>query len=240
MKHITPCTVLLPVYLALAAPCMAQPITGKIEMTELVDPEWQSMTKVAGAQWDAPGVDGSLFYTDDWVDGYVVLSGNRLIKSVPLRFNVYTNELYFKKGDNVLVLDPATAPVEEFGFTQGEQEQAVKRVFRCGYPATGDYTTKTFYEALVNDKLSLLVHLEKKISDRLNAMKGPEKIVIDSESWFVYTSGSKELTAIKKNRKALEEALPAYAAKIESVTASLHLKLKTDNDWVTLFSMLNK
>ena len=66
-----------------------------------------------------------------------------------------------------------------------------------------------------------------------------EKAVLDGENFYVYDSAATTITAIKKNRNSLIEALPKYAAQIKVITAAMDGRLKKDEDWVNLFTALN-
>jgi hypothetical protein len=219
---------------------MGQKDVGKVEMTQLVSPEWKTMTQLAGADWEStPGVSGNMFLTESWSTGYVLLKDRRMADGVPLRFNVLTNEIYFRQHDTILVLDK-NAPVLEFGFGPKLASLLTDTVFRRGYPELGRNNGMTFYRVLADGKLVLLQQHLKSISDRLNGMTGPEKVIIDSEAWFIYNSGDKSIRAVRNTRHSLEEALPQYAQHIRDLLDHQGYKLKTERDWALLFQKLNE
>jgi hypothetical protein len=214
-------------------------LPGPVQMTQLADPVWKSKTLDAGSSWGRlDGVNGTMFYTDDWVNGYILLEDNRIVKDIPLDFNVYTNEIYFQHDSQVSVIDPAIA-VQEFGFTEQKDKAGKIKVFRCGYPPIGKNTISSYYEVLVKNKLSLLIHRNKKITEKNNGLSGPEKIFTDSETWYVFDMGEQKITEIKKNKNALVKALPKYEKNIESIIEKNGLDLKKNEDWIVLFNALN-
>ena len=214
-------------------------LPGPVQMTQLADPVWKSKTLDAGTAWGRiDGIKGTMFFCEDWANGYILLEDNRIARDVSLNFNVYTNEIYFEYDSQVSVIDPSVA-VQEFAFTEQKDKTGKTSLFRCGYPPVGKNTKSTFYEVLVKNKLSLLIHCNKKIAEKNNGLSGPEKIFTDSETWYVYNEGEQKMTEIKKNKNALLKALPKYEKNILSIIEKKGLDLKNNQDWIVLFTALN-
>jgi hypothetical protein len=200
---------------------------------------WQVKTIEAGALWgNYTGVKGNAFYNKEWDNGYILLRDNRIARNVTMAFNIYTNEIYFQHDGKVFVLEPS-APVAEFGIN-GTKEDSIKiTLFRSGYPAIDNNTDKTFYEVLVNNRISLLKLYSKKIMEKINTLGVPERVFIDSELWYAYDSSQNKIIPIKKNKNAILEALPQYANKIQSIIQASSLKLKSESELIILFNKLN-
>lgn len=214
--------------------------TGASQMSVLIDPNWKSNTAMAGLAWEThAGVTGSMFFNEDWAKGWVLLMDNRIARDVLLRYNVYTNQIYFKIDSEVRVIDPAI-PVKEFGLEKSKEESGKFTVFRSGYPGSSRNAFNTFYELIAGGRISLLKHDTRRIVERNNLSTGPEKIFTDTETWFVYDSTGQKMTEIRRTKNALVDALPGYAQKIQAAIGEKGLRLKTDQDWVILFNELNK
>ena len=242
------------IFLAFFFNSIGQPVSpipggaGKIVFTAaggtatnfLVDPEWRVTTLQAGAVWGQYGsIQGSAFYKEEWHKGYIILKGNRLIKDISLSYNIYENQIYYLQDSQALVLD-ASIPVEEFGLYDHKEDTNHLTIFRCGYPSTGRNNEKTFYQVIANDRIQLLKHYGKSIIESVNLASAPDKSFFDSETWFVYNASENKLTAIKKNKSSLEDALPQYTNLIQSIIQQNNFKLKTENEWASLFDELNK
>jgi hypothetical protein len=213
------------------------PTIATTALTEINGREWDYSVSETGASWEKEdNVVGTLFFTEDYNSGYILLDGNRLAKNVSIRFNVYTSQVYFKKDNQVKVLG-ATVPIAEFGYWDSSQGKA--SVFRRGYPDIANFTGKTFYEVVEYGKLTLLEQHDKRIVEKRDIHGVPEKIVTDAETWFVYDTPGNKMVEIKHNKNSLLESLPSYSNAIQSIIQDKKLKLKSDEDWSTLFKELN-
>lgn len=181
---------------------------------DLVDPNWEAQTVIEGASWkNFEGIKGDAFYNDDWKKGYILLQNNYYCyKEISLRFNLYTNEIYFMLDSTVLVVSP-NVPVAEFGIGDKSDSNKVT-IFRCGYPVINNNTAKTFYNVAVNNKIALLRHYDKRIMEATSSTGTFERKFIDSESWYLYDSSKNKIVQIKRNKSALLAALPEYTDKI--------------------------
>jgi hypothetical protein len=207
------------------------------QYTDISNTAWNSRIAETGASFESrDNVTGTLFFTEEYNKGYILLDGNRLAKNVPLRFNVYTSQVFFKKDSQVLVLD-AAVPIVEFGYWDSGQGKAI--VFRRGYPDIANFTGKTFYEVVQYGKLSLLEQHGKRIVEKRDIHGVPQKVITDAEAWFVYDVPGNKMIGIKHNKNSLLEALPEYSNAIQSILQDKKLKLRSDEDWLTLFKELN-
>ncbi len=205
-----------------------------IQVNELVSPDWQARTIEAGALWGTyNGIKGTAFYNEGWSKGYILLSNNEIARDVSIRFNIYTNEIYFLSGSHVLVLDESIPPIE-FEI----QETNKTTVFRCGYPAISNNTGKTFYKILADGKIALLKLYNKRIMEAINSVGAFERKFTDSESWYIYNTFTNKMIQIKKNKNSILEALPEYTNKIESIKQEKGLKLKNEEEWIILINEL--
>jgi hypothetical protein len=213
---------------------------GFTRLTNMVDPGWRTETMQAGADWSTfNGIKGNPFYNDTWQKGYIILQGNKVAKDVMLNFNIYNNNVYYFYDSQSYVLDES-AQVKEFGCRDKEDSNKIT-VFRCGYPSIENNNEKTFYEIVIDDKISLFKHYSKAVVQHIDKLMGTiNKELFDEAAWYVYDKSDEKIIAMKKNKNAVEEALPAYKEKIKAIIDQKKLNLKVDSDWVVLFQELNK
>lgn len=211
---------------------------GNVMNGVMVDPSWKIRVGMSGDAWKGnEAIKGTIFYNDEMNKGYIKLEGDKTPRSVSLRYNIYSHEINFMQDKTELVLD-ASIPVHEFGYAVTSDDVQKNIVFRSGYPAVRTNTTKTFYEVIVDKDIALLKYETKKILEKKDERGAAEKVVLDSESWFIYDAASNSIAEIKKNKNALAEALPQYAGRIKEITESKGLKLKSDADWSILLDAL--
>lgn len=214
--------------------------TGGIPYSDyMVNPDWKSLAIQSGVLWGTyGGIKGNAFYADAWNKGYVLLGNNSISDSISLNFNIYTNEIYFLRDSQVLVLN-VSEPLEGFGIYSEDGDSSLTAKFRCGYPSVENNTSKTFYRVLVQNKISLLKQYNRSIMERTDPTGVPEKIFTGSETYFVYNAAENKIIAINKNKNSIVTALPAYTQKIESVILEKKLKLKKEEELITLISEIN-
>ncbi|SMO32398.1 hypothetical protein SAMN06265219_10145 [Gracilimonas mengyeensis] len=51
-------------------------------------------------------VKGSQYFSDDWVDGKVILDNKSITKKLKLNYNIYEQKVVFKEGDELRAYDP--------------------------------------------------------------------------------------------------------------------------------------
>ena len=210
------------------------PLSGTI-----IDPSWKSSVGLAGDAWKGNEIiKGTIFYSDELSEGYILLEGEKLPRKALLRYNVYSHEINYLQDNQELVLNPLL-PVHEFGFLYTTDDGKKKVLFRSGYPIVDNYNNKTFYEVVAGRKIALLKYISKKILEKRGNTGAFEKSVIDKESWYVYDSSTNTMAAIKKNKTSLAAALPRYAEQIKTIVSAKDLRLKDDEEWIILFDALN-
>ena len=200
-----------------------------------LDKEWKLTVVSTGGSFEAGNTfSGSPFFNDEWEKGYVRLTDNRIAPDLSLKFNAYTGQIYLQRDNQALVIDK-TIPVAEFGLT----EDGKVRVFRKGFPPVGDYSINTYYEVMAEGKLTLLRLHAKRIVEKRDLNHVPVQEMTNAEFWYVSDAGKGRIAEVKHNKNALLEALPAQADAIKAIILEKKLKMKSDEDWVTLFNELN-
>lgn len=179
-------------------------------------------------------IEGSPFLFNDWNLGIVKFRNRRFVKGIDLRFNIYNNQLYFKKDEQQLEF---ALPVEEFMIRGLKDNDSVDVYYRCGFPETEKTTFQTFMEVLADGNLVLLKYRYKVIGSFKPYNQAERRKFEDREQLFVYVD--KQMLKIKKDKESIIEALPQHKAAILSIIEEKKLKLKNEADLEKLFVELN-
>jgi hypothetical protein len=180
----------------------------------------------------AADVEGTAYIVDAWQPGTVLLKNGTLIKDVQLKFDLYLNKLYFQRDG--LVFEFADT-VRDF-YLQYSDQKTAGLVYRSNYPETGKNNTLTFYELLVDGKISLLKHRYKLLMETKDIDMRVRKKYEDKQQYYAALPGNR-IVKIKRDRKALMEAMPEYAEKISRISGKQNLK--SEESLIELFEQLN-
>ncbi|MBS1668729.1 MAG: hypothetical protein JST58_15235 [Bacteroidetes bacterium] len=217
----------------------APPPLGSVKT--MVDQDWKARVVEQDGIWgNYGGITGNAFFNEDWENGYIKLSNNRLIANIPLNFNIYTNEIYYFLDSLVRVIEPSV-PVEEFGIPIQNTDTMTKAIFRRGFPSIDKNTDKTFYQVLVDGQICLLKLKKKNIMEQ-NNLPGvpPQKVFVDADFFFAFSKSENRVVSIKKSKSSIISGLPQYANLIQSTIDIEGLKPNKDADLVNLFLAINK
>ncbi len=179
-------------------------------------------------------IEGSPFLFNEWNPGIVKFRNGRFAKGINLRFNVYNNQLYFKKEEQQLEFE---LPVEEFMIRGLKDADSVDVYYRSGFPDTEKTTSQTFLEVLSDGKLVLLKYRYKAIGSIKPYNQAERRKFEDREQLFIYVD--KRMVKFKKDKESIIEALPQHKAAILSIVEEKKLRLKNEADVVILFTELN-
>ena len=207
----------------------------------MVDPAWVSRVKESGdalSSGDGYLIKGTIFFHDDMHKGFITLQDGRSAKDVMIRYNLYNHEINYIEDKIEMILD-ASAPVHEFGYNYTVDDDTKAVLFRAGFPALGKNNSKTFYQVIVDKDIALLKFTSKKILEERTTLGALQKVIIDTDSWYIYSTTDKTIAEIKRNKSSLMEALPQYAARINTIVDTKKLRLKSDGDWYVLLSELS-
>lgn len=177
-------------------------------------------------------VEGTAYLFEDWKQGNVTFFNNSVLSGVQLKFAVYGNQLFFKKGEDMLEF---TMPVKEFTISSNNKTL----LYRSLYPSLGENTTSTFYNVIADGKYQLLKLTTREIRDHKSYNEPVTKKFQDKEAWLVF-SPTGVLQYAKPDKASLQTALPEKSADIERIIREKKLKLKNEADLITLFAELNK
>jgi hypothetical protein len=154
-------------------------------------------------------IEGSPMLNNEWAEGEVKFANGILLKAVWLQFNLYENEIYFKK--NALMYRFADSVKQFSFFYQGEDELQHNALFRSGYPVNDKCGITSFYQVVEDgSKMQLLRYVYKELIDK-NEYTAPGKKSFNAVSYiYIYNVSMKELTQVKADKTSLKNAIPGY------------------------------
>lgn len=154
-------------------------------------------------------IQGSPYLNDDFIDGVVYTSSKFQFNNIPLRYNIYNNELEFKTPENKIhaIANPENVERVEFGD------------FEMVYLDFNDFgkREKGFLRSLVEGDASLYAKSEIILREptEAGAFKQPEpaKFISKSDSYFIRVGNE---TAKKiRSKKEIIELLANHQEEIE-------------------------
>jgi len=182
-------------------------------------------------------VEGSPMLSDTWYEGMVIFEKGQSINKIELQFNLYENELYFKKDDQVYTFADA---VREFSIPFNDEGEIRILKFRNGYSPQHKRDLKSFYQVLADGKKLQLLKYVSMIVREIWEYSAPVKKHYElKEELFIQDNLSGELIAIKKDRQSLIKALPAYSSSINKLAKENDLDLNSEQGMTRLIQLLN-
>lgn len=183
-------------------------------------------------------VDGSPFLSDDWNKGTVVFKKGKRADSLPLKFDIINNKVYFQQDSLALEF---LEEVSFFRFNYHEGTVLKTASFKNGYPEEGALNSATFYQVFAEgSSFHLLKHLKRMINEEY-VYNGPAKRkYVVQDIWYVYDVKKSQLIQVKPNKAFLQKKLKAESARIDELCNNNKWDLKTTDEMVALFTELNK
>lgn len=181
-------------------------------------------------------VDGSPYFDNQYHSARIKTKSGFDTTGVAIKFNVYGNEIIFLNKGVELALDS----VELVSYADFENGQITEFIFQSGFPAFEGQNSNTIYRVLAaGPKVQLLKHYTKRLEDVKSMGEYNKKEFVLKEQLYIYspTTGIKK---VKADKKALQEAFPEFAEKMELVVTEKKLKLKKESDLALLIEELNK
>jgi len=182
------------------------------------------------------GVEGSPMFSTDWNLANINFKNGKITKDIPVRFNLYDNQLYFKKNDTILLF---VEPVASFQFAYTDNGAKRLAYFSNGYPAVQKNTEETYYQVLVNGPMQLLKYSYKTLVERAAYGQTSRSEYQLWQDLYAYNASTKTIVKIK-DRSSLTNAFPASAKAINDFATQKNSKLKSESDLTDLFNTLNQ
>ncbi|WP_461789110.1 hypothetical protein [Pedobacter sp.] len=175
-------------------------------------------------------VEGTPFLFKDWMNGSVIFASNRVVKSIPLKFNLESGEIYFKSpqsGNEMLFSDAVRS------FTVNG------RTFQAGFEPVDGNSKVTFYEVLgsADNKVKLLKKVNKTIME-VTEYNAPNKKVFKENFGYYLVNDSKMPMKVKKDNSILSQ-FNEKEAQVKEFISKNKLNVKKDEDLAKILDYYN-
>ena len=167
-------------------------------------------------------IQGTPYLDDQFAPAKIIASEGTIYADIPLRYNAYSDDLEFKKGNDVYTIDPKTIIRRaEFGGL----------VFSC---RSYDYEGKTqngFFEVLVDGAGALLVKYTIRFLEqdevKAFAVQKPARFEEVQKQYFISIEGG--AAKLLGNKKSLIEMFGEKKAEMETFISKNKLAVKGDD-----------
>ncbi|MCX6319612.1 MAG: hypothetical protein NTW29_20205 [Bacteroidetes bacterium] len=182
-------------------------------------------------------VGGSIFLNADYKPAQVLISPDKIVMDVPVKFNVFNNAVMIQKDGMEMRLEQ----FYEVDYDETAPDGSTRHVrFKQGYPDADNHTNTSVYQVLSEGpKVHLLKYMTQKVEDAATLGDYSRRELVTTEQLYLYVPGD-ALKKIKSVKKDLAEILPAMAAKIDEIVSANNLKLKNESEISLLVESLNK
>ena len=170
-------------------------------------------------------VIGSPFFNNAFVNGNVVLNNGVKFQSVPLKYNSYNDELFFKNPKDESLLS-FVVPVKSF--------ELLGQIYLNGFPAIDNFTENSFYELIANSSVKLLMKNYKTILENKPYNSASiEKKFEDNKIYYVFKAG--KMKRFKPSKKDFMEIFPDKSSEIDVFLKKEKVDFKNNADLVKVF-----
>ena len=177
---------------------------------------------------------GTPFFKEEWMKATLVLDGGKAYSNVPTRLNLMDNEVNYRDAAGQEMI--ATSPIKFIIFT--DSITGAKYEFILGDQlANVDKTlTKTWFQVLVNDKVSLCLQMKKSIHETISyGSATTEQDIPTIDFYYVQING----TFIRFRWDDWQQIFGSKKDQMSQFIRTNHLKGKTSDDYVKLVRYYN-
>ncbi len=175
------------------------------------------------------------FIDQEWTNGLVRFKSGRPELHVPLLFDVHNDMLYFLQ-DSVIM--EFVDSVSEVHFYTRFNKDTVHLLYKRFYPPIQANTSATFYQVLLDAKISLLKCSSKSILLFKDPGIPEEKRKDQGFVYFAHLPGNR-IVPVAPDAGLLAERLPEYAEQLSSIIKNEKIKPKDEARLIQLFIHLN-
>ncbi|MBS1659829.1 MAG: hypothetical protein JST68_02125 [Bacteroidetes bacterium] len=178
--------------------------------------------------------EGSPYFIDDWSKGAIVLPGGKTFNHLDIKLNLLDNEVHYMGADGKEMV--ASVPISEVLF--GDSTTPTHYTFINGSTLADQTLSNIWLEVLVNDKVSLMHQLRKKILTGSNYGSATEEQTIQTADFYYLQMNG------KLQRVGSFSDLPGmFGWKKEMVAQFIktnHLRGKSPTDYAQVVEYYNK
>lgn len=166
-------------------------------------------------------IEGSPYLKDEWARGTVKAKHNgKTYELAKMRYDTYKDELEYEENQKSYRF---SSEITEFSTTDG--------VFRNNFPAYESLSGRSFYQVLSDGKVKLLKRTVTKIqTEKLYSSATVTKRFAKEEFLYLFKDGA--IIRLKKDKKALLEALSDKQADLEAFIKEQKIKFSKEEDFL--------
>jgi hypothetical protein len=222
-------------FVSVAFICDAQPMGGLGTISNSAAIYVNTLTGKRVTDLEKNDIEGSPFLSTDFRSATIVTQNGFIARDVPVRFNIYNNEMIFKSKGKELALDS----VKSIVYYDNDLDSTTIKLFASGYPKTGSNNTGTIYRLLAGGaKVHFLKYLYQKLEPKKTMGFFNLKEYVNYHDYYLYTAGS-GLVKVRLNHTSVAKALPGMEATIEKIVSEKKLNLRKEQDVILLVGLLD-
>ncbi|MFC0518835.1 hypothetical protein ACFFGT_31770 [Mucilaginibacter angelicae] len=180
-------------------------------------------------------IQGNPFLNESWLMGTVTFV-NGQAANVNLKYNIYTDELLFRK-QNDSTVQAFVDPVKSFSipYLLIEGSDLVNNLFRSQFPVIDGHTMNTFYQVIGEGKITLLRYYKKKLlsSKEFNSATTTQTFMAEN-AYYLFSNN--QMTRFKPSQKTILAAMSDKADKVQEYIKTNKVDFKSDAALAKLFS----
>jgi len=177
-------------------------------------------------------IQGTLYLNEEFSPGKIITSDGATYEAIPLRYNAYSDDMEFQKGEDIYNIDPKTIVRRaEFGGV----------VFGCMRYDFFGKIQHGFFEILTEGKATLLVKYTIKFleKEKAQAFADPKPARFDApkKEYFIAFEGAP--AKLITNKKSLLELFGDRKDEMESYMSKNKLSIREDDALTKIFVHFN-
>ncbi len=178
-------------------------------------------------------VDGTLYFSDEWMKGNVVVSGDNQYNGIYLKLDLYNNEVHYRdpKGNEMV----ASTPIQKLILFDSSAQLVFN--FINGQYINANGRLEGWYQLLAEGKASVFKQIKKQVTE--NKPYGSATIERSVHTSFqYYTLYNGNFIPVKKF-KEIPGILSDKKDEVNKYIGANNLSGKTDDDYRAVFSYYN-
>jgi hypothetical protein len=182
-------------------------------------------------------IEGSPYFSANWSKGTITLSNKKKYERISVKLNLHTDDVLFIAEDTKNEMIALKGSVLEIEVSDPEKNDKLV-LFRSGYPSVQSNSQKTYYNVLVDGRVSLLKQIKKTIIEEkpFNSASVIQKYKTE-KFYFLFVNNSMAL--LKKKKDDLLNLLSAQKEKVDAFINTNKLNVKSDDDLVRIVEFYN-
>lgn len=184
-------------------------------------------------------LEGSLYFSDDWLSGSVKLSNDKVLNDYPMRYNLEAGALEVQVKGNVLAL-PVTQ-IEEFTLQTADSQDQFTFKAASAYPGTKS-TGPSLFQVLSQGHYSLLVGYTVEVF-RANYVPALDAGSLNPKAVrkeVYYLNDGNSTLEIPHGKKKARDFFAAIHAEAESFIRSENIRFKSVDDYQRVVDFCNE